>query len=196
MISLTDSLTLHFTMPIFATLFALMILRERVGSHRWVAMVLGFIGVLVVLRPGFYQLNQGMLAALRAAACFGLCDVLLRKLSRTDITLSIIFYSFVFQVPFSLPLALINWVMPTLTELLWLVAMGAVSFGAQWSLSRAYILADASVVSPVLFIRLPMVSLIGLFFFSQVTDMWTWIGMAIIFGNTYYAARREASDGK
>ena len=193
MISLTDSLTLHFTMPIFAILFALIILKERVGSHRWVAMVLGFFGVLVVLRPGFHDLNPGMLAALAAATCFGLSDVLLRKLSRTDMTLSIVFYSFIFQLPFSLPLALTNWVTPTPMELLWLAAMGAMSFGAQWSLSRAYILADASVVSPVLFIRLPIVSVIGLVFFGQVTDMWTWIGAAIIFGSTYYAARREAN---
>ncbi|MEE2746501.1 MAG: EamA family transporter, partial [Pseudomonadota bacterium] len=108
-------------------------------------------------------------------------------------TLSIVFLSFVFQLPFSLPLALSDWVTPTVMELLWLAAMGATSFGAQWSLSRAYILADASVVSPVLFIRLPMVSAIGLIFFNQVTDIWTWIGALIIFGSTYYAARREAS---
>ena len=179
-------------MPIFAILFAVMILKEQVGSHRWVAMALGFVGVLVVLRPGFQEINLGMLAALGAAACFGLSDVLLRKLSRTDMTLSIVFYSFAFQLPFSLPLALTNWVMPTPTQLLWLAAMGAMSFGAQWSLSRAYILADASVVSPVLFIRLPMVSVIGFVFFGQVSDIWIWIGAVIIFGSTYYAARREA----
>ncbi len=193
MISLTDSLTLHFTLPIFAILFALIILKERVGPHRWIAVVFGFAGVLVVLRPGFQEVNLGMLVALGAAACFGLSDILLRKLSRTDMTLSIVFLSFVFQLPFSLPLALPDWVTPTPTELLWLTAMGATSFGAQWSLSKAYILADASVVSPVLFIRLPMVSAIGIVFFNQVTDIWTWIGAVIIFGSTYYAARREAA---
>jgi drug/metabolite transporter (DMT)-like permease len=70
--------------------------------------------------------------------------------------------------------------------------MGIASFGAQWSLSKAYILADASVVSPVLFIRLPMVSAIGIIFFDQVTDIWTWIGAIVIFSSTYYAARRAA----
>jgi len=192
MISLTDSLTLHFTLPIFATLFAIFLLRERVGYHRWIAMLIGFVGVLIVLRPGFQVMNYGMLAALGAAACFGLSDVLLRKLSRTDLTLSIVFYSFFIQVPFSLPLAVMNWATPTSMELFWLTAMGIASFGAQWSLSKAYILADASVVSPVLFIRLPMVSAIGIIFFEQVTDIWTWIGAIVIFSSTYYAARRAA----
>ena len=193
MIPLTDALTLHFTLPIFAILFALFILKEQVGFHRWIAVFFGFMGVLVVLRPGFQDVNLGMLAALAATACYGLSDVLLRKLSQTDMTLSIVFFSFVFQLPFSLPLAIQYWVMPTEVELLWLAAMGAASLGAQWSLSKAYILADASVVSPVLFIRLPMVSIIGLVFFDQITDIWTWIGAAIIFGSTYYAARRETS---
>jgi len=196
MISLTDSLTLHFTLPIFAILFALLILKEKVGSHRWIAVVVGFLGVLVVLRPGFQEVNIGMLIALGAAACFGLSDVLLRKLSRTDMTLSIVFLSFVFQLPFSLPLALPGWVTPTPVEFFWLTAMGTASFGAQWSLSKAYILADASVVSPVLFIRLPMVSAIGLVFFNQVTDIWTWVGAFIIFGSTFYAARREAIESR
>ena len=74
----------------------------------------------------------------------------------------------------------------------WLIALGLCSFIASWSLSRAFILAEASLVSPVLFLRLPIVSAIGYVFFAQVPDVWAWIGAVVIFASTSYAARREA----
>ncbi|MAI10764.1 MAG: hypothetical protein CBD27_11405 [Rhodospirillaceae bacterium TMED167] len=154
------------------------------------AMVIGFAGVAIALRPGFQSIHPGMMAAIGAAAAYGLSDVLLRKLSHTDLTLSIVFYGFALQLPFSLPLALNEWVTPSGAEWGWLFLMGCLAFLAQWSLSRSYIVADASLVSTVMFVRLPIISVLGFIFFGEVTDIWTWVGATVILAGTYQAARQ------
>ncbi len=192
LIPLADSLALQFTLPLFTVVFAVIILGEKVGAHRWTATAVGFAGALVVLRPGFVEITLGMITALVAAASFGVSDTLIRKLSRTDSTMVIVFYGFALQLPFALPGALYDWVTPSLADWPWLIALGLLSFAAQWSLSRSFVLAEASLVSPVLFLRLPFVSVIGFFFFAQVPDIWTWVGALIIFSSAFYAGRREA----
>lgn len=192
LIPLADSLALQFTLPLFTIIIAMILLNEQVGKHRWIATCVGFAGALIILRPGFAEINLGMMMALGAAASFALSDAMVRKLSLTDSTALIVFYGYVMQVPFAIPLAVYDWVTPNFNEMLWLVALGLVSFAAQWSLSKAFVLAEASLVSPVLFLRLPFVSVIGYFFFAQSPDIWTWAGALLIFAGSLYAARREA----
>ena len=192
LIPMADSLALQFTLPLFTMIFAFLILSERVGRHRIAATVVGFAGALVILRPGIVDINLGMTVALLAAASFGVSDTLVRRLSRTDSTTLIVFYGFALQIPIAAAVAAFNWVTPSLTDWPWLIALGLTSFAAQWSLARSVVLAEASLVSPVLFIRLPMVAAIGFFFFAQVPDIWTGVGAVIIFAATYYSARREA----
>lgn len=191
LIPLAESLSLQFTLPLFTIVFAMLILSEKVGVHRWTATVVGFIGALVILRPGMIPIEVGALIALVSAACLAMSDTLVRRLSRTDTTLSIVFYSYLLQVPVALAVALPNWVTPTMDDWPWLIALGVCSFAAQWGLSRAFVLAEASLVSPILFLRLPIVALIGYVFFAEVPDDWTWVGAAIICASVYYAARRE-----
>jgi len=192
LIPMADSVALQFTLPLFTMVFAYLILNEKVGRHRIAATVVGFAGALVILRPGIVEINLGMTVALLAAASFGVSDTLVRRLSRTDGTTLIVFYGFALQIPIALAVSLFNWVTPSLADWPWLIALGLTSFAAQWSLARAFVLAEASLVSPVLFIRLPMVAVIGFFFFAQVPDIWTGVGAVIIFAATYYSARREA----
>ncbi len=192
LIPLADSLALQFTLPLFTIVFAVIILGEKVGAHRWTATAIGFAGALVILRPGFVEINLGMIVALCAAASFGISDTLIRRLSRTDSTILIVFYGFALQLPFAIPGALYAWVWPSLEDWKWLLTLGVFSFAAQWSLSRSFVLAEASLVSPVLFLRLPCVAVIGYFFFAQVPDIWVWVGALIIFASAFYAERREA----
>lgn len=192
LIPLAESLALQFTLPMFTIVFAVILLGERVGAHRWAATLVGFLGALVILRPGFAEINLGMVTALAAAASFGVSDSLVRRISRTDSTTLLVFYGYALQIPIALAVALFDWVTPSAADWPPLLALGLCSFAAQWALSRAFTLAEASLVSPVLFIRLPMVSAIGWLFFGQVTDVWTWTGALIIFASTCYAARREA----
>ena len=112
LIPLGEAVTLHFPLPFFMILFAILILRERVGGHRWMAMVIGLARVAIALRPGFQSIHPGMMATIGVTAAYGLSDVLLRKLSHTNLTLSIVFYGFALQLPFLLPLALNEWLTP------------------------------------------------------------------------------------
>ena len=192
LIPLADSLALQFTLPLFTIIFAMLILAERVGVHRLTATATGFLGALVILRPGLIEVDFGAIVALAAAAFLALSDTLVRRLSRTETTLMIVFYGYALQTPIALAVALPNWVTPAAADWPWLIALGVCSFIAQWGLSRAFVLAEASLVSPILFLRLPIVSAIGYVFFAQVPDVWTWVGASIIFASAYYAARREA----
>jgi len=192
LIPMAESVALLFTLPFFTMIFAVILLGERVARHRLAAAIIGFCGALVILRPGFNEINLGVMVALLAAAGFGVSDTLVRRLSRTDSTTLIVFYGFALQVPIAAIVAAFNWVTPSLTDWPWLLALGFTSFAAQWSLAHSFVLAEASLVSPVLFLRLPMVAAIGFFFFAQVPDLWIWVGAIIIFLATYYSAQRES----
>ena len=109
-------------------LFAILILLEKVQVHRWMAMVIGFAGGVIALRPGFQSIHPGMMATIGVTAAYGLSDALLRKLSHRNLTLSIVFYGFALQLPFSLPLALNEWVTPSGAQWGWLFLMGCLAF--------------------------------------------------------------------
>lgn len=191
LITIADSTALQFTLPLFTVFFALILLRERVGFHRWLATVAGLAGVLIIARPGFAEFNVGVLVALAGAAIYGASDVTTRHLSRRDGTAVIVFYGFVLQLPLGLVPAAVTWVTPRWAEAPWILLFSAVAFAAQWCLTKSYSVAEASFVSPVLFLRLPFVAVIGYLAFGQTTDMWTWLGALILFAGTSYSARRE-----
>ena len=136
LIPLGEAVTLHFSLPFFVILVAILILCERVGVHCWVVMVIGFAGVCILLRPGVQSIHPGMMAAISAAAASGLSDVLLRTLLRTGLTPSIWLYDFALQLPYSLAPALNEWVTPSGAEWGGLFLMACLAFRAQWSLSR------------------------------------------------------------
>lgn len=192
-IPIADAVALQFTTPLFTTVFAIIFLKELVGGHRWMALLFGFIGVLVIVRPGFGALNFGIPAALCAAACYAGSNVVNRSLSRTDSTPLIVFYSFALQIPLAAVPAAVTWTTPGWAEILPLLGFGVVSMGAQWCLTRSLATADASLVEPVMFVRMPFVAVIGYFLFAQLPDRWTWVGAVVIFASTYVLARREAA---
>lgn len=192
LITLADSMALQFTLPFFTFFIAMWMLGERIGIHRWLATAIGFAGVLVIVRPGFGALNIGMLVALAAAAVYALSDVTTRLLSRKDSISLVMFYTFILPVPFAAILAALAWTWPGWDDVAAILIFSAFSTTASYCLTRAFAVAEVSVVSPVLYLRLPFVAVIGYAFFAQSTDIWTWIGAAIIFASTYSLARREA----
>ena len=193
LIPLADSVTLQFTLPLFTALIAMWLLGERVGFHRWAAIAAGFVGVLAIVRPGFAEFNIGMLLALAAAVFYGGTDTSARALASTDSTPVIMFYSFILQIPLAAVPALVTWTTPGWDVMPALLAFAITATGAQWCLTQSLSAAEASLVSPVLFLRLPFVAVIGYVFFAQTSDIWTWIGAAIIIGSTLAIARREAT---
>ena len=192
LVSIADTQALQFTLPFFTFVFAAWVLNETIRSHRVVTTIIGFVGALIIIRPGFVDTNIGMLIALGASALFAGSDVTNRYLSGSDAVGTIMFYGFVIQLPIGLATSIPGWVTPSLAELP-VIGMFAVSaVAAHWCLTHAFSVAETSLVSPVLYLRLPFAALIGFVFFDQVTDLWTWIGAAVMIASTVYCTRVDA----
>ena len=192
LITIADSVALQFTLPIFTLILAVVLLKERAYAHRWIATVLGFAGVLIIVRPGFAEVNAGVAFALGAALLFGVVDVSTRFLSHSDGIRTILFYGFVMQLPIAVIPAAATWVTPTLADIPWILAFAVGALSAQVCITNSLAAAEASLVSPVLYLRLPMVALLGYVFFAELPSVWTWVGAALIFGCTYYCTWRDA----
>ena len=191
LIDVPESVALQFTLPIFTMFCAIFLLGEKLHSHRVVATLIGFAGVLVIVRPGFGDLNLGILLALAAAAFYATSDTLSRWLARYDKLPTIMMWNFICMIPMAVIPSAIWWVTPPL-ELWWqLLGFAVAGVGAQFCLTRSFGLAEASLVSPILFLRLPLIAAIAFFAFGQTTEIWTWVGAGIIFVATTWMTRVE-----
>jgi drug/metabolite transporter (DMT)-like permease len=191
LINVADSVALQFTLPIFTMFCAVWLLGEKIFAHRVIATLIGFGGVLIIVRPGFTEINYGILFAIASAATHAVSDTYARYLARYDQLKVIMTYNFVFTIPFALIPAIIWWEPVPFEIWPYIILFGVAGISAQFCLTRSFSLADASLVSPILFFRLPLVALIALFAFDQKTEMWTWIGAAIIILATTWMARKE-----
>lgn len=193
MLPLQDVTALMFTSPLFTVLFVALILGEHVGLRRWSALLVGFAGALVIIRPGFAEVGLPALGILFTAAAYALVNTANKSLARTDDSNKIVFYMFALMVVAGIGPALYVWVMPTLEDLPWILAMGAFSALATQCVVRALAVGEAGAVMPFNFLKLPFAVVLGFVFWSEFPDYWTAIGALIIFGSTYYIARREAA---
>ena len=190
-IAIADSVALQFTLPIFTALLATLALKEPLYAHRWIAVALGFAGVLVIIRPGFADVHPGMLIALCAALLFAGVDVTTRFLSGRDSVKVILVYGFVFQLPIAAVPTALTWVTPGLDDLPSIAGFMVAALGAQICITRSFAAAEASLVSPVLYLRLPLVAVIGFVFYGELPSAWTWVGAAVLFASTYYSTWRD-----
>lgn len=195
-IPLTDAVALTFTVPIFTTILAIMFLGEKVGIHRWIAILIGFLGVLVILRPGSGTFQYASLLVIATTLCWSFSNIFVKKLTRTDKPKVIVFIMMVLMTPLSLPLALYVWQTPTLDQLLWLALLGWISNQAQFAMTHAYSKADMSVVLPFDFSRLIFISGLAYIFFGEVIDIWTGLGATIILASSVYVAKKEKEHKK
>ena len=191
LINLADSVTLQLTLPFFTMLVAVWLLGERPRRHRVIATAVGFAGVLAVVRPGFAEINHGIFFALAGAAFYAASDVNARRLARHDPLPAIMVWNFLFTIPLAAVPSAAWWVTPP-AEALWpMAAFAAAGVSAQFCLTRSFGLAEAGLVSPVLFLRLPIVAVSGYLIFDQRTELWTWIGACVIVAATIWMARAE-----
>ncbi len=189
---LADAVALNFTVPLFATAGAALILGEVVRARRWTATVVGFLGVIIILRPGFAEITP-LMALPVVAACFMAVSVLfVKSLSRTEAPAAIVLYMNLLLTPLSLGPALFFWRSPTLAELGLGALIGLCAVTAHISFTRAFARADASAIMPFDYSRLPFVAVVGFILFGEVPDVWTWVGAAVIAGAAIYIAQREA----
>jgi len=191
-VPLAEATALSFTATIFGTLGATLFLGERMRLRRAAAVAIGFAGTLAVLRPGFAEIDAGVLAVLLSAVCWGSSLVVVKRLSATDSTVSIVAWMSIMMTVLSLVPALLVWTPPTVPLLGWLLLIAALGTGGHLLMTRALALADASVVLPLDFARLVWTSIIGFLAFAEVPDAMTWVGGAVIIASTSYLAYRES----
>lgn len=196
LINVADSVALQFTLPFFTMFSAVILLGEKIYSHRLVATMIGFAGVLIIVRPGFAEVNIGILFALAASAFHSVSDTYARYLARYDKIQTIMVFNFVFIIPLAAIPAAIYWAPVSFETLPQLILFGVAGISAQFCLTRSLGLAQASLVSPVLFLRLPLVAVIAYYAFGQQTEIWTWVGAGVIILVTIWMARIEVRKRK
>ena len=183
---------LGFTTPLFTTILAVLVLGEVIRFHRTAALLLGFIGILIIIRPGYVPFEFGTILMLIASFSFSFVLIFVKKLSASDTSLTIIFYHLLYMTPVFFILSLFYWQTVTLDQVIIFSMMGASGLLSHWCLAQAFKLSDTTFVMPLQFTKLIWASLIGLFVFAEQPDIWTWIGGVIIFISVVYITYREA----
>ena len=196
LLPLSEAVALNFTVPLFATAGAALVLGEVVRARRWTATVVGFLGTLIILRPGFAEVTPAMALPVLAALCMACATLTVKSLSRTERASTVVLYMTLILTPLSLIPALFVWRWPDLETLGYLVGLGGSGALAHLLLTVAYAKADASAVIPFDYARLPFVAAIAFVLFGEVPDLWTWLGAAVIAASAIYIARREAQVAK
>ena len=189
---LAKALALDFTAPLFATPFAFLILRERIRMRRITALLAGFLGTLIIVRPGFIALDPGAVALLVSAACWGVALVIIKMLSRTESSMTSTIYSTIFTTPVAFAAAMFVWEWPSWTQFYWLVVIGGLGSLGHVLLVQSFKEADATAVMPLNFLKMIWAAVLGYLIFDEVPDAWTWAGAVVIFASTTYIAYRES----
>ncbi len=188
---LASAVALQFVIPLFTVIGAALFLGETVGWRRSVATAIGFAGAVIILRPGFAHVGWPEIAVLVSAAFYAVNWLMVKALTRTELARVIVFYMNVLIVPMALIGASFGWVWPDWSLAPLIVATGLAGWGAQICQARGFAAADASVVAPFDFLRLPMIAAAGWVLFHEAADIWTWVGASVIFGAATYITRRE-----
>ncbi len=185
--------SIEFTTPIWTALLAVLFLGERLNRFRIVSIVLGLIGVIVIVRPSAGSIEPGHLIVLGAAVCFGASVVMVKALTRTDSVVRIIFWMLVVQSALGLIPAFIEWRNPPLELWPWLLVIGFTGMSSHFCMARALTYADATLISPMDFLRVPLSALIGWLLYKEQIDVFTAGGAALILmGNLLNLPRRSA----
>lgn len=183
---------LNFTAPLFASVAAVLLLREPLGFNRASALVVGFLGALVILRPGLAVFNVGAGMILTSAMIWGVVLIIIKRLAVTESSLTITLYMMLYLTPLTLIAAIFVWEWPTLVQLGWLVAVGSCGTAGHLCMAQALKDADTTAVMPFDFGRLIWAGLIGFLFFSEIPDVWTVVGAVVIFSAAMYLAVQES----
>ena len=192
MLPLATVFAIEFTMPVWTALLAIPILGERLNRGRTVMLVLGLAGILVILKPGFGVVHPAALVMLAGSFAYASTMIATKRLSGSDSALAVVFYMSVVQLPLAFVPALPGWVAPALVDLPWILAIGAAGLSAHYCLTRAMRIADATLVVPIDFLRLPLIAVVGMLFYSEPLEFSIMLGAAMIFAGTYYSVQRES----
>jgi drug/metabolite transporter (DMT)-like permease len=182
---------LHFIVPFIVTILAVIFLKEKIHLYRISALFIGFIGMLVILRPGIIDVSIGIQMALLSSFIWAIVIVITKKLTESDSAITILTYQYTFMTFLSFVLVLFFWSIPSLSSLIYIFLAACSGTILHIALNHAYKLVDVSMTQPFSFLGLVVASLYGYFLFDENPDMFTWIGSLIIFIGVTLIAYRE-----
>ena len=189
---LAEVTAISFARILFTTILAILFLSEVIGLRRWTSIIIGFIGVLVIIRPDPDNINIYALMAVTSALFVSAVQIILRKLSQIDKPSTIlVFHSVSITLVMAIP-TYIQWVMPSVDEMIFIVMIGSLMSLMQWMFIQALKVGEAAAIAPMEYVRLLYAGVIGIVFFAETPTVWTLSGAAIIVGSTLYTMRRNA----
>lgn len=188
---LADVASLAFTAPLFASILAVFFLKEIIGIKRIIAIILGFIGAIIVIDPVYSSINNGHILTLLSASVWSVSLIIIKILGRTESSVTITSYMVIIMIPLSGFAAYFYWETPTIHDLIFLAIIGISGTAAQMLLAQALRQGDTSIIMPFDFLKLIWAVGIGYLFFFEVPSLNTWLGSLIIFLSTIYIANRE-----
>lgn len=191
-IPIAEVTALGFTAPIFTTIGAALFLGEKLSLHRVGAVLIGFGGAMVIVQPGFQEINLGQLAQLAAAPLFACSFLIAKRLTRTEPSTAIVAWLSVAVTLALFPAALAVWRTPTLEELGWLFCVAALATAGHVTLTQAFRYADISLTQPFQFFQLVWAAVLGLVLFGERPEIWTWVGGGMIVAGATWIARHES----
>ena len=192
LIPLAQATAISFAQPIFITIGATIFLGEIIKVRRIVAIVIGFIGMLIIVQPGVNSFSFGIMLAIIAALAHSLNALIVKKLTLTETSQAIITWMVIILIPITLIPALVVWEWPSFETWLYLWGIAIVGSLAHFLWTKSCSMADITSLQPIEFIKLPIIALLGWIIFSEIPGTWTWVGGLIIFISTIYISHREA----
>ena len=190
-ISLAEALTLAFVSPLIVTLLSAILLKEQVGYRRWTAVIIGFIGAIIVIRPGFNEISLATFAGLGTGIAYAFYVITTRKLSSIDSPLlTLIFTGLSGAIIISIIVPFV-WITPNYTQWLFLIGLAAVGTLGHFFLILSLNFAEASKLAPFAYFEIVTNIIIGYYFFGDLPDRWIWIGLIIIVSSGVYITTRE-----
>jgi drug/metabolite transporter (DMT)-like permease len=190
-IPLAEVFALEFTVPVWTAILATVLLGEQITGARATAIILGVAGVLLILRPGLAVINPASLAVLGGAFCYALSHTLTRKLALVDTPLTILFYMTLIQLPLGFVTSIFDWITPSIATLPWIIIVGCTALSGHYCMARALAIADAIVVVPLDFLRLPLIAVIGALFYDEPLDWLVLTGGALMFSGNLVNIQAE-----
>jgi drug/metabolite transporter (DMT)-like permease len=190
--TLASVTALGFTGPIFVTIGAALFLGEKVRMRRWMAVMVGFAGAMIIIRPGVGDLGYGAVCILISTPLFSISNIVSKALASTESANKIVIWQHLSIVLFAFPVALYFWETPAWSDLVWFIAAGLCGTLGHLCQQSGYQLADITLLQPIGFVSLLWNALLGYFLFFQQPDVWTFVGAAVIFASALYISHRES----
>ena len=191
MLPLEKMTAIHFIVPIIVTILAVIFLKEKIYLYRSIALVMGFLGMLIILRPGIIDISIGIYMALISSLIWSVVIILTKKVSKDDSAITILSHQYVYMSIFSFPLVIYFWDQPSLKTIIFILCAAMSGTILHIALNHAYKLVDVTMTQPYSFLGLVVSSIIGYFVFSDKPDFYTWLGASVIFCGVLLISYRE-----